>query len=344
MKFTAAQIAGVLDGKVIGDENIEVSGLSKIEDGQPETLSFLANAKYTKYVYNTNASIIIVNEDFEAEKEVPCTLIKVKNAYVAFSTLLDMYKEATNQKSGIASSAFIAESAKIGKDVYIGEYAVISENCIIGDGCKIYPQAYVGDNSRLGKDCTLFAGAKVYNDCKIGDSCTFHSGVIIGSDGFGFAPQDDKNYKKVAQIGNVIIEDFVEVGSNTTIDRATLGSTVIRKGVKLDNLIQIAHNVEIGENTVIAAQTGVSGSTRIGKNCMIGGQVGITGHLVIGDGVMIAAQSGVSTNVKDGKVIQGSPSFDIAPYRKSYVHFKNLPDIVKRINELEKQLKNSKNS
>lgn len=342
MKFTAAQIADVLEGKVIGNENIEVSGLSKIDDGQAETLSFLANPKYTKYVYTTKASIIIVNEGFVAEKEVPCTLIEVKNAYVAFSTLLDMYKEATTQKSGISSQAFIAESAIIGKNVYIGEYAVISENCIIGEGSKIYPQAFIGDNSKLGNDCTLYAGAKIYNDCIIGDSCTFHSGVIIGSDGFGFAPQDDKNYKKVAQIGNVIIEDFVEVGSNTTVDRATLGSTVIRKGVKLDNLIQIAHNVEIGENTVIAAQTGVSGSTRIGKNCMIGGQVGITGHLVIGDGVMIAAQSGVSSNVKDGKVIQGSPAYDIAPYRKSYVYYKRLPDIVKRIDELEKQLKNSK--
>lgn len=344
MKFTAAQIAEVLEGKVIGNESTEVSGLSKIEDGQAETLSFLANPKYTKHVYTTKASIIIVNEDFVAEKQVPCTLIQVKNAYVAFSTLLDMYKEATNQKTGISSQAFIAKSAKIGKDVYIGEYAVISENCIIGDGSKIYPQAYIGDNSKLGENCTLFAGTKIYNDCIIGDSCTFHSGVIIGSDGFGFAPQDDKNYKKVAQIGNVIIEDFVEVGSNTTVDRATLGSTVIRKGVKLDNLIQIAHNVEIGENTVIAAQTGVSGSTRIGKNCMIGGQVGITGHLVIGDGVMIAAQSGVSSNVKDGKVIQGSPAYDIAPYRKSYVHYKRLPDIVKRIDDLEKQLKNLKNS
>ena len=344
MKFTAAQIAEVLEGKVIGNETIEVSGLSKIEDGQPETLSFLANPKYTKHVYTTNASIIIVNEDFVAEKEVPCTLIKVKNAYVAFSTLLDMYKEATNQKTGISSLAFISESAQIGQNVYIGEYAVISENAVIGDGCKIYPQTYVGDQSKLGKDCTLFTGAKIYNDCIIGDSCTFHSGVIIGSDGFGFAPQDDKNYKKVAQIGNVIIEDFVEVGSNTTIDRATLGSTIIRKGVKLDNLIQIAHNVEIGENTVIAAQTGVSGSTKIGKNCMIGGQVGITGHLVIGDGVMIAAQSGVSSNVKDGKVIQGSPAYDIAPYRKSYVYYKRLPDIVKRIDDLEKQLKNLKNS
>lgn len=344
MKFTAAQIAGVLEGIVLGDENIEVNELSKIEDGKPGTLSFLANAKYTKYVYTTEASIIIVDDQFIPEKEVPCTLIKVKNAYVAFSTLLDMYKAATNQKFGISSLAFVSELAKIGKDVYIGEYAVISDNCVVGDGCKIYPQAYMGDNSSIGNNTTLFTGSKIYNDCIIGNSCTFHSGVIIGSDGFGFAPQDDKNYKKVAQIGNVIIEDHVEIGSNTTIDRATLGSTIIRQGVKLDNLIQIAHNVEIGKNTVIAAQTGISGTTRIGENCMIGGQVGITGHLVIGNGVMIAAQSGVSSNVPDGKVIQGSPSFDIAPYRKSYVYFKKLPVLVKRIDELEKQLKNSRNS
>lgn len=340
MKFTATQIAGVLQGRVIGDEHIEVSNLSKIEEGKPGTLSFLANPKYTKYIYDTEASIVIVNESFEPEKELPCTIIKVADAYSAFSQLLDMYNQVKLNKSGISSQAFIADSAKISEDVYIGEFAVISENAVIGKGAKIYPQAFVGENVHIGEQTTLFAGARIYSDCIIGKNCTFHSGVIIGSDGFGFAPQDDKNYKKVAQIGNVIIEDHVEVGSNATIDRATLGSTIIRKGVKLDNLIQVAHNVEIGENTVIAAQTGISGSTKIGKNCMIGGQVGITGHLNIGNGVMIAAQSGVGSNIPDGKIVQGSPAFDIAPYRKSYVYFRKLPDLVKRIDELEKQLKN----
>jgi UDP-3-O-[3-hydroxymyristoyl] glucosamine N-acyltransferase len=339
MKFTAAQIAEVLKGNVIGNQNIEVSNLSKIEEGEPGTLSFLANPKYTKYIYDTKASIVIVGKSFQAEKEVPCTLIEVDDPYSAFSQLLDMYNQVKLNKSGISPQAFIAASAQIGKDVYIGEFAVISENAIIGDGAKIYPQAFIGDNVKLGNGTTLFAGARIYNDCVVGNHCTFHSGVIIGSDGFGFAPQDDKNYKKVAQIGNVIIEDHVEVGSNTTIDRATLGSTIIRKGVKLDNLIQIAHNVEIGQNTVIAAQTGISGSTKIGENCMIGGQVGITGHLKIGNRVMIAAQSGIGSNIADGKIVQGSPAFDISPYRKSYVYFRKLPDLVARIEELEKQIK-----
>ena len=340
MKFSATQIAEVLKGKVIGDVNAEVSNLSKIEEGKPGTLSFLANPKYTKYIYDTEASIVIVNDNFEPEKNVPCTLIKVADAYSAFSQLLDMYNQVKLDKSGISSLAFISESSQIGKNVYIGEFAVISDNAIISDGAKIYPQAFVGENVKIGEQTTLYAASKVYSDCIVGKNCTFHSGVIIGSDGFGFAPQDDKNYKKVAQIGNVIIEDHVEIGSNTTIDRATLGSTIIRKGVKLDNLIQVAHNVEIGDNTVIAAQTGISGSTKIGKNCMIGGQVGITGHLNIGDGVMIAAQSGVGSNIPDGKVVQGSPAFDIAPYRKSYVYFRKLPDLVKRLDELEKQIKN----
>lgn len=339
MKFTAAQIAEVLKGNVIGNQNIEVSNLSKIEEGEPGTLSFLANPKYTKYIYDTKASIVIVGKSFQAEKEVPCTLIEVDDPYSAFSQLLDIYNQVKLNKSGISPQAFIAASAQIGKDVYIGEFAVISENAIIGDGAKIYPQAFIGDNVKLGNGTTLFAGARIYNDCVVGNHCTFHSGVIIGSDGFGFAPQDDKNYKKVAQIGNVIIEDHVEVGSNTTIDRATLGSTIIRKGVKLDNLIQIAHNVEIGQNTVIAAQTGISGSTKIGENCMIGGQVGITGHLKIGNRVMIAAQSGIGSNIADGKIVQGSPAFDISPYRKSYVYFRKLPDLVARIEELEKQIK-----
>ncbi len=339
MKYSAAQIAGVLNGEVIGDGSVEITGLSKIDEGQPGTLSFLANPKYTRFIYSTKASLVIVDDQFIQEQPVPCTLVKVKNAYAAFSELLEIYNQVKINKTGISSLAFISPNAKIGANVYVGEFAVISDDVEIGEGCKIYPQAFIGENVTIGAHSTLFTGVKVYNDCIIGNDCTFHSGVIIGSDGFGFAPQDDNNYKKVAQIGNVVIEDHVEIGSNTTVDRATMGSTVIRKGVKLDNLIQIAHNVEIGKNTVIAAQSGVSGSTKIGENCMIGGQVGIAGHLTIGNNVMIAAQSGIGSNIADGKVIQGSPAFDIAPYRKSYVFFRKLPELVKRIEELEKQLK-----
>jgi UDP-3-O-[3-hydroxymyristoyl] glucosamine N-acyltransferase len=339
MKFTAAQIAEVLEGLVIGDENIEVNNLSKIEEGEAQTLSFLSNPKYTKYIYTTKASIVVVDDKFKAEKEVPCTLIKVKDAYVAFSQLLELYSKAKNTKTGISSSAHIAESAKIGKDVYIGEFVVISENAIIGDHAKIFSQSFVGENTKIGAHTTLYSGARIYSDCIIGAHCTFHSGVIIGGDGFGFAPQDGDNYKKLPQIGNVIIEDHVDVGANTTIDRATLGSTIIHEGVKLDNLIQIAHNVEIGKHTVIAAQSGISGTTTIGEYCMFGGQVGIAGHLKIGNRVMIAAQSGIGSNIADDKIIQGSPAFDIKPYTRSYVYFRRLPDIVKRIDNLESKLK-----
>lgn len=344
MKFTAEQIAAVLEGTVVGDKNIEVSNLSKIEEGKKGTLSFLANPKYTKYIYQTEASIVIVDKKFEPEKEINCTLIKVEDPYLSFTQLLEMYNEAKMSKTGISSSASIAESAKIGQNVYIGEFVVISDNAVIGDGCKIYPQSFVGENTKLGNGCTLFSGSKIYHDCIIGNECTFHSGVIIGSDGFGFAPQNETDFRKIPQIGNVIIEDRVEVGSNTTIDRATLGSTIIRKGVKLDNLIQVGHNVEIGSNTVIAAQSGISGSCKIGENCMIGGQVGIAGHLTIGNGVMIAAQSGIGSNIPDGKIVQGSPAFDIAPYKRSYVYFRRLPDTMKRLEDLEKQVKNTKDS
>lgn len=271
MKFTAEQIAKALNGTVEGDAQIEVNSLSKIEEGKAGSLSFLANPKYTPFLYETQASIVIVNSDFKATKELNCTLVRVADAYTAFSQLLDLYNQAKLNKTGISKQAAIAESAKIGKNVYIGEFVVIGDNSIIGDNSKIYPQAYVGENCQIGNDTTLFPGVKVYADCVIGNNCTFHAGVVIGADGFGFAPQADNNYKKVAQIRNVIIEDNVEVGANSTIDRATLGSTIIRKGVKLDNLIQVAHNVEIGENTVMAALSGISGSTKVGKNCMIGG-------------------------------------------------------------------------
>jgi UDP-3-O-[3-hydroxymyristoyl] glucosamine N-acyltransferase len=341
MEFTAKQIADLLNGTIEGDVNAKVNRLSKIEEGKEGSLTFLANPKYTPYIYSTSASIVIVNKDFQAEKEIKTTLIKVDDAYTAFAQLLETYNTIKLNKSGISKHANIHPSANIGKDVYIGDFVSVGENTRIGDNVKIYPQTFIGDNVEIGNNTLIFSGVKIFSDNIIGKHCTLHASVVIGGDGFGFAPQTDKNYKKVAQIGNVILEDNVEIGSNTCIDRATLGSTIIRKGAKLDNLIQIAHNVEIGENTVIAAQTGISGSTKIGKNCLIGGQVGIIGHLIIGDGVMIAAQSGVQTNLKDGEIVQGSPSFEIGKYRKSYVHFRNLNNIVNRLNDLEKNAKDS---
>ncbi|MDD3744706.1 MAG: UDP-3-O-(3-hydroxymyristoyl)glucosamine N-acyltransferase, partial [Lentimicrobiaceae bacterium] len=299
MKFTAQQIAELINGTIEGNPQEEVSRLSKIEQGEPGSLSFLGNPKYTHYIYSTKASVLIVNKDFKPEHSLTPTLIRVENAYTAFATLLEHYSKLTQEKKGISSHASIASSASIGEDCYIGDFVSVGENVTIGDRAKIHAGCVLGDNVQIGSDTILYSGVKIYHYCEVGNFCTVHAGVVIGGDGFGFAPQDDQHYEKVAQIGNVIIKDKVEIGANTTIDRATLGSTIIHKGVKLDNLIQIAHNVEIGENTVIAAQTGIAGSTRVGKNCMIGGQVGLTGHLIIGNNVKIAAQSGVSTNVAD---------------------------------------------
>jgi UDP-3-O-[3-hydroxymyristoyl] glucosamine N-acyltransferase len=339
MIFNAAEIANLLNGTIEGDENVTVHKLSKIEDGEPGSLSFLSNPKYNAFLYSTNASIVIVNKDLVIEKAVHSTLIRVDDAYSAFAGLLDVYNKMKFDKKGISPLASVAKSAKIGKDVYIGDFAYIGENTEIADEAKIYPQTYVGDHVSIGSKTILYPGVKIYHECIIGNDCALHSGVVIGSDGFGFAPQSDNNYQKIAQIGNVIIEDNVEIGSNTTVDRATMGSTIIRKGAKLDNLIMIAHNVEIGENTVVIAQTGISGSTKIGRNCIIAGQVGITGHLKIGNNVKIAAQSGVSTNVKDDAIIFGSPAFDAGKYRKAYVHFRNFQKIVDRIDKLEEQAK-----
>jgi UDP-3-O-[3-hydroxymyristoyl] glucosamine N-acyltransferase len=342
MKFTAQQIADLIEGTIEGNANAEIFKLSKIEQGEPGSISFLGNPKYTHYIYETKASAVIVNRDFQPEQKLSCTLIRVENANTAFAKMLDAYNQFTSKKPGISKHAAIAESAVIGENCYIGDFVSIGENVKIGKDTKIYPNTSVGDNASIGDGCTIYAGVKIYNDCLIGNACNLHAGAVIGADGFGFAPQSDNQYSKVAQIGNVIIEDNVEIGANTTIDRATLGSTIIRKGAKLDNLIQIAHNVEIGRNTVIAAQSGVAGSTKIGENCMIGGQVGITGHLEIGNDVKIAAQSGISTNVADGQIIMGSPAFDISNYRKSYVYFRSLPKLADRISELEKQAKNKK--
>jgi UDP-3-O-[3-hydroxymyristoyl] glucosamine N-acyltransferase len=344
MEFTARQIAEIIGGEIKGNPEVKVSGLSKIEEGKAHTLSFLANPKYTSFIYSTKASIVIVSNTFVAEQPLPenCTLILVENAYESFAKLLELYNLVQHSKTGIEAGSFVHASAKIGQNVYISAGVYISENAVIGNETKIYANTYVGPSAQIGEGCLLFPNVVVYNDCVVGNNCRIHAGVIIGGDGFGFAPNQNNEYKKVAQIGNVIIEDWVEIGAGTTIDRATLGSTVIRKGVKLDNLIQIAHNVEIGENTVIAAQTGVAGSTKIGSNCMIGGQVGIIGHITIGNNVKIAAQSGIGSSVADGEIIQGSPAFAIGDFKRAYVAFKNLPELQQRINQLEKELESLK--
>ncbi|MBK9046105.1 MAG: UDP-3-O-(3-hydroxymyristoyl)glucosamine N-acyltransferase [Bacteroidetes bacterium] len=338
MEFTAKQISDLLQGTIDGDPGTTVNKLAKIEEGTPGSLSFLGNPKYIEYVYTSQASIIIVGNDFVPENPVSATLIRVEDARGSFAKLLEMYNQVMRDKKGIETPSFIASSATVGNDPYIGAFAYIGNKVKLGNNVKIYPNCYIGDNVTIGDNTTLFAGAKIYSDCVIGASVTIHAGVIIGGDGFGFAPSSG-SYAKVAQIGNVIIEDHVEIGSGTTIDRATLGSTIIRKGVKLDNLIQIAHNVEVGANTVIAAQTGIAGSTKIGKDCMIGGQVGIVGHITIADNTKIAAQSGVGSAVTEpGQIIQGSPAFGISDYRRSYVVFRKLPDLEKKISELEKAL------
>ena len=338
MKFTAEQIAGILEGTVVGDPSTEVFKLSKIEEGSKGSLSFLSNEKYTPYIYTTEASITIVNSDFKPEKPISTTLIKVEDAYEGFSKLLEYYNQIKLNKSGIEQPSFIAETTKIPDNIYVGAFAYIGNNVELGNNVKIFPNAYIGDNVKLGDNTIIFAGGKVYADCNLGKNCVINSGAIIGADGFGFAPSKTGDYSKIPQIGNVILEDNVDVGAGTTIDRATMGSTIIRSGVKLDNLIQIAHNVEIGKNTVIAAQTGVAGSTKIGESCLIGGQVGIAGHLVIGNNVRVQAQSGIGRNVKDGEILQGSPSFGYSDWNKSYVYFKNLPKLAKTINELEKKV------
>lgn len=340
MKFSALQIATMLNGVVEGNSDIAVSGLSKIEEGVPGTLTFLANPKYAPFIYQTKASIAIVSKEFVAEEALPAslTIIRVDDAYASFAKLLEAYNQLSKPKPGIHPSAVISSTASIGNDVFIGAFVYVGEYSKISDGVQLHAGTIVGDKVSIGSNSTLNAGVKVYADCQIGSQCTLHAGVVIGGDGFGFAPNSENNYAKVPQIGNVIIEDHVEVGANSTIDRATLGSTIIRKGVKIDNLIQIAHNVEIGENTVIAAQTGIAGSTKIGKNCMIGGQVGIVGHITIAEGTKIAAQSGVGSDIKEpNTIIQGSPAFPIMDYKKSYVGFRKLPDLIRRIEDLEKK-------
>lgn len=345
MQFSAEQIAGLLQGTVEGNPAATVTNLSKIEEGKPGTLTFLANPKYTEYIYSTGASIAIVAKTFAAEKPLPesLTLIRVEDPYACFAALLAEYDKLRSSKTGIEQPSFIDPSASIGENCYIGAFAYIGANVKVGNGVKIYPQAYIGDNTVIGDNTIIYPGVKVYHECRIGKNCTIHASSVIGADGFGFAPNSENNYNKVPQIGNVILEDHVEIGSNVSIDRATLGSTIIRKGVKIDNLIQIAHNVEIGENTVIAAQTGIAGSTKLGKNMMIGGQVGIVGHLKIADGVKIAAQSGIGQDIKEeNSILQGSPAFGIGDYKRSYVLFRALPKLKEEINNLAAQIKDLK--
>jgi UDP-3-O-[3-hydroxymyristoyl] glucosamine N-acyltransferase len=337
MQFTAQQIASLLNGTVEGDPSASVKQLAKIEEATPGTLSFLANPKYEQYLYTTNASIVIVNNDQQLAEPVKATLIRVENAYSAITVLLEIYNKIKLDKTGVEEPNFIHPSAKIGKDVYIGAFSYIGPNVIIGDNCKLFPNTYIGDDAKLGNNVVLYPGVKVYFDCVIGNDVIIHSGTVIGSDGFGFAPVGDGTYNKISQIGNVVIEDNVEIGSNTTVDRATMGSTIIRKGVKLDNLIQIAHNVEIGANTVIAAQTGISGSTKIGENAILGGQVGIAGHLTIANRTSFQAQSGMGRSVQEeGTKWGGSPASPFGGHMRSMVVFNRLPELEKKVKELEK--------
>ena len=343
MEFTAATIAGFLNGEIEGNPEIKVNTIARIEDGHDGALSFLANPKYDHYLYTTKSSVVLVNKSFVPTSKVGVTLIKVENAYEAFASLLRLIDQSRPRKKGIHATAIIETTAKIGTDVYIGPYAYIGENCIIGEGCSVYPHVYIGDNTKLGKNCMINPGVKIYHDCIVGESCIIHAGTVIGSDGFGFAPQSDSEFMKIPQLGNVVLEDHVEIGANVTIDRATMGSTIIRRGVKLDNLIQIGHNVEVGENTVMAAQTGIAGSTKVGKNCMFGGQVGLSGHIKIANGTKIGAQGGILGDVKEeNTVIIGSPAIDLKKFLRSSVIFKKLPEMNVKIDSLEKEIESLK--
>jgi UDP-3-O-[3-hydroxymyristoyl] glucosamine N-acyltransferase len=340
MTFPASQIALIINGKIEGDATIAVTSFGKIEEAQPGQLSFLANLKYEEYLYSTKASVIIINDSFELKQPVKATLVRVPDAYTAFATLLAKYQEIMQQQlSGIQQPSYIGKTASYGKNDFIGAFDYLGENVKIGNDAKIFPNAYIGDDVTIGEHSIIHPGVKIYHNCKIGNHVTIHAGTVIGSDGFGFAPQADGSFKKVPQIGNVVIEDNVEIGANVTIDRATIGSTLIKSGVKLDNLIQIAHNVEIGNSTVIAAQTGVSGSTKIGSGVMIGGQVGIVGHIQIGDGAKINAQSGVSKSIEPGKAVTGSPAYDYTAALRSQAVNRKLPELEKRVKELETLIK-----
>lgn len=341
MEFTAEQIASVIGGKIEGDKDAKVRTFAKIEEGVEGAISFLSNPKYTHYIYDTKSSVVIVNEDVELEGTVAPTLIRVKNAYESIAQLLQIYEASKPKKTGVSPQAYISPTAKLGKDCYVGPFACIGEGTVIGDGCQIYPHAVVGDNVKMGNGCILYPNTTVYQGCKIGNNVTLHAGSVIGADGFGFAPNAD-GYDKIPQIGIVTIEDNVEIGANTCVDRSTMGSTVIRKGVKLDNLVQVAHNVEIGENTVMSAQVGIAGSTNVGSWCMFGGQVGIAGHITIGDKTFLGAQSGVPGSLKGGEELIGTPPMNPRNYFKSQAIFRRLPDMYKELETLKKTIEELK--
>ncbi|MEA4904510.1 MAG: UDP-3-O-(3-hydroxymyristoyl)glucosamine N-acyltransferase [Petrimonas sp.] len=337
MTFTAQQIADFLKGDIVGNPAVEVDNFAKIEEGKPRTIAFLSNPKYTHYIYETKADIVLVNQDFIAEKAISATLIKVPDAYAALASLLDMVNSITPPKTGIEEMSFVSPTAKLGNNIYIGAFAYIGAKVQVGENVKIYPQAYIGEHVKIGDNVIIYAGVKIYHGCEIGDNCILHSGAVIGADGFGFSKQEGI-YHKIQQMGNVVLENDVEVGANTTIDRAVMGSTIIRRGVKLDNLIQVAHNCEIGENTVMAAQVGIAGSAKIGESCVLGGQVGIGGHITIGSRTQIGAQSGIISNTPEDSELMGSPAYPIKNYFKSSIIIPKLPDIYRQINALEREI------
>lgn len=345
MEFTAGQIAQFLKGEIEGNPDVRVSNIAKIEEGFEGALSFLANPKYEQYIYSTKSSVVLVNRDFVPSWEIAATLIRVDNAYEAFASLLAMVAQASKPvRKGIHSTAIIEQGAVLGENVYVGACSFIGNGAVIGNGCQIFPQVYIGEKTVLGENCIIYPGVKIYHECVIGNSCIIHAGTVIGSDGFGFAPQSDNEFKKIPQIGNVIIEDNVEIGANVAIDRATMGSTIIRKGVKIDNLVQIGHNVEIGENTVMAGQTGIAGSTKIGRNCMLGGQVGIAGHLKIANGVKATAKAGIIGDIKEeNQIVMGAPALEHRHFLKSYLFFKKLHDLYSGIESLKKEVEILKN-
>ncbi len=340
MEFSISQVASIIGGEVDGDGAEMVSKLSKIEEAEKGSISFLANMKYESFIYSTNASAVIVSKEFEPKSEISSALIKVEDPYTSFSALLEEYYRIQSfSKKGIEEPSYVGDNTTTGSDIYRGAFSYIGHNVRLGNNVKIYPQAYIGDNVSIGDNTIIYSGVKIYANCQVGSHCVIHSGAVVGSDGFGFAPQPDGTYKTIPQVGNVIIEDFVDIGANTVIDCATMDSTIIKKGVKLDNLIQVAHNVEIGSNTVIAAQSGVSGSSKIGSNCMIAGQVGIAGHLKIASNTKIGAQSGISGTIKeDGKTVMGSPAFDLKKFYRSYAHFRRLPQVMEKMAELEQKI------
>jgi len=341
MEFSAKQIAEFIQGTIVGDENVTVHTFAKIEEGIPGAISFLANPKYTNYIYDTQSSIVLVNKDFEPEKEVKATLIKVDNAYESLAKLLNLYEMSKPKKTGIDPLAYIAPTAKIGKDVYIAPFACVGDHAEIGDNTFLHPHTTVGNGAKVGNDCILYPHATVYHDCRVGNRCILHAGSVIGADGFGFAPSPE-GYEKIPQIGIAILEDDVEIGANTCIDRATMGATILRKGVKLDNLIQIAHNVEVGSHTVMASQVGIAGSTKVGEWCMFGGQVGLAGHIKLGDKVNIGAQSGIANSIKSGSTVMGSPAFEVKSYMRSSAVYKKLPEMYLELNNLKKELEELK--